>query len=482
MRFLIMLLVACCMLLASHAKAEDWPQVQFGPDHKGYTPDEPQPPYAMKWVAHLNEPTFPGAQPVIADGKVFIGTGWGNVIALDRNTGEEAWRVKTGAPVMGSPAVADGLVYVGSMDRHCYALKTADGEEVWTFETPAGISVAPVVADGKVFIAGRDGMARALKGDSGEQLWSLPVGGQVMATPAWHKGVLYVGGGDNCVYAIDAASGELKWKSDKLPGMAIRDYWLVATDDSVVVSTQLVYATHYTYEPLETEVMMPYMKANHGKLLVQKPVLEKTKAWLEERPDAQTLHILSAETGKPKAVPPVVQVHGGGCTGPLPAIGPDDMATQIYTLIRLRASGWAFAGQMDLDTGDIDPLIKGRYYMYTNHHEWRGPNEERMKNKSMFDRGFCVNDQSWGVSRGGDLAFFIRDPGWAASEGASSIINLKTGEDQHIVGEDWRKVRYELWNGSYGGAFHATAVPIAISDKQIFMKYIRNVIICFEGE
>ena len=470
------------MIQTQNTHAADWPQLQGNPGHTGYTSDEPKPPYALKWIRQLKQPTHPGVPPIVAKGKVFLGTAWGNLLALDGNTGETTWTFKTGSAICGTPVFDQGLVYVTSMDRFCYAVNAETGKQVWAFETFEGIWAGPVVAEGKVFVAGRDAKVHAVNAETGSALWEASVGAMVLATPAYDDGVLYVGAGDNCVYALDAATGRQLWKSDKLPGMAIRDYWLVAGNGVVIGTTQLVFGSHPTFKPLDQQVMAPYRKANSGKLLDHAKLLPQVKQWLIDNPDAQTVHVLDAKSGARQCVPPIISVHGGGCTGPLPVMTQAGETHTMFTNVRLAASGWAFVGKLNLANGTIDPLINDRYYVEDNQWEWQAAPGRQLSRQSMFAVGFCVSDQSWGLSRGGNILFCLRDPGWAGGEAGYSYIDLSTGDDKWLLStNDQKAIQQANWNGSYGGAFHATAAPFAISGKKLFHKRIRNFIVCLEG-
>ena len=474
--------VLCVALgLCCGAEAADWPQLQNGPGHTGYTAEGPRPPLRVKWTRSLGEPTFPGAQPIVADGRLYVGTCWGNLLALDRNTGRTLWVYKTGAPVLGTPAFEGGVVYATSMDRHCHAVDARDGTRRWAFPTEEGISAGPVVADGKVFIAGRDAIVYALDARDGSLVWKSPVGAMVMATPAWASGVLYVGAGDNRVYALDGKTGREIWKSEGLPGMAIRDYWLVASGPSVIATTQLVNGAHATYDAIEKGIMAPFREANHGKMLVQDELIEKLRGWFVAHPHQQTLHVLDAATGKRRFVAPIVQVHGGGCTGPLPVIAPDGACYVVYANVRLQASGWAFPGRLDLETGRLEPLIKGRYWIDKDQWEWQPKPGTEFGRRSTFDTGFCVSDQSWGLSLAGGRLLTVRDPGWPEAEPSCCALDLKTGEDRYLCDERTR-LRQAVRDGRYGGAFHATCSPMIVSGKHVFHKAVRNVIVCFEGD
>jgi len=470
------------MLLVARptALSEDWPQLQKDPGHTGFTRDQPRPPYRLAWKFEINEPTHTASPPVVAAGKLFVGTNWGNLIAIEVGSGKKVWSYAAGGAILGTPAFEDGIVFANSMDRRCHAVRAEDGASLWAFETGEGILAGPVVADGKVFTAGRDGFVYAADARPwrGEPVWKSPIGGPVMATPAYANGVLYVGGGDNHVYAFDGQTGRLVWKSAKLPGMAIRDYWLVASGDTVIASTQQVSGAHETHHRIEQALMAPFREKHHGEMLAQDDLLGQVRQWYIDHPHQKTFHVLSARDGTEKFVAPTIHVHGGGCTGPLPVISPDGSAYVTYSLVRLCASGWAFVGRLDLTSGKLEPLIKDRYWIDRNQWEWQAKPGTRLDRRSAFAVGFCVSDQSWGLARGGDMLFAVRDPGWASGEAAYSYIDLTTGRDSWLEGVNFREI---LRGGAYGGGFHATASPMVISGKYLVHKTVRNLIFCLEG-
>lgn len=476
---LVCALLAAAIAAGPAARAEDWPQVQGNAGHTGYTADQPQPPFEVKWAVNFDEPLHTGQPPIVADGKVFVGTNYGGLLALDRNTGEQLWRYAADAPIPSSPAWHDGVVYAAGMDRRLHAVRSSDGQGLWTFEIQAGFWAGPVVAEDKVFVAGRDGYAYAIDFD-GNEIWRTDVNEMVMATPAYHNGVLYVGAGDNRIYALDAGDGSIQWVSDPIAGMAIRDYWLVATDEAVICTTQMVSHAHSGYEDIEQEILKPFRVANEGQLLVQDELLEDIQQWMQDHPEDRTYHFLDPATGQVKFVPPIISVHGAGCAPHLPTVGPDGIAHLVYCNVRCGASGWAFAGALDLNTGQIEPLITDRYAVSDNHWEWQEAYEGAMDRHSMFAVGFCVNDQSWGVTRGGEMLYIHRDPGWAGGEHGRTYIDLITGEDAWIGG--FRPTGDINRSGRFGNSMHATAAPMAISDNQMFHKIVRNSIICFEGQ
>src|SRR5438445_516898 len=107
--------------------------------------------------AHTGVYATPGPQKLgVVNGKVYFGSGDGNVYALDAQTGVLLWKFATKDVVHSSPAVVDRTVYIGSWDSHLYAIDTETGQQRWTFKSgdddvihnQVGFQSSPAVVDG----------------------------------------------------------------------------------------------------------------------------------------------------------------------------------------------------------------------------------------------------------------------------------------------------------------------------------------------
>lgn len=164
--------------------------------------------------------------PAVADGVVYVGSGDGNVYALDARTGEERWRFGAGRAVTSSPAVQDGLIFVGSRDGTYFAIEAATGRErwrvatgpdaplAWGFESGDLYTSSPAVADGLAVLGGSDGQVYAVDAGTGAVRWRFRTGGRVRSSPAIAGGVVYVGSMDGTLYALELTSGRLRWRFD----------------------------------------------------------------------------------------------------------------------------------------------------------------------------------------------------------------------------------------------------------------------------
>lgn len=109
--------------------------------------------------------------PLVVDGVMYVTNGWSVVYALDAANGDEIWRhdpevdrsyarlACCGPAHNRGVAVYEGKVYVGTFDGRLLAIDASTGEEVWDVDTwiPAGlgrfnITGAPRAAAGKVYI------------------------------------------------------------------------------------------------------------------------------------------------------------------------------------------------------------------------------------------------------------------------------------------------------------------------------------------
>jgi len=157
------------------------------------------------------------SSPVVNQGIVYVGTGNGNIYALDAQSGELRWKFHTGNVVHASPAVANGTVYVGSWDSYFYAIDALTGQQRWRFKTgedpvifnQVGIQSSVVVADGLVYFGCRDSNLYALDAQTGEKRWAFAnKGSWVISTPIVLGDTLYFATSDSgLLHAVNAKTG-----------------------------------------------------------------------------------------------------------------------------------------------------------------------------------------------------------------------------------------------------------------------------------
>ena len=120
----------------------------------------------LVYAINLHQPmTYHVESSPYPDGKLWLGGAfkvieseqqWGNVSAVDYNTGKIRWKVKTQQPMIGGiMATAGGVVYTGEGNGQFKGYDSATGNLLWQFQAGAGVNAPPVsyTVDGKQYIA-----------------------------------------------------------------------------------------------------------------------------------------------------------------------------------------------------------------------------------------------------------------------------------------------------------------------------------------
>jgi quinohemoprotein ethanol dehydrogenase len=264
----------------------------------------------LAWRVDMQSTRGLEATPIVVDGVMFVSSEWSKVYAFDAKTGEEIWFYDPDVPrewaqkaccdvVNRGVAVYQGKVYVGSLDGRLIALDAKTGSEVWEVNTidrnrDYTITGAPRAARGLVYIGnggaeyGVRGYATAYDAETGKQVWrfhavpgdpSKPFENEAMEMAAktwsadtnwdfggggtiwnsivydpdfdqvylgtgngspWARDIRSPGGGDNLflssIVAVDATTGRYKWHYQTTPA----DNWdYTATQDIALADMEI---------------------------------------------------------------------------------------------------------------------------------------------------------------------------------------------------------------------------------------------------
>jgi hypothetical protein len=376
--------VNCLLSMTIRAGASEWPMLAHDAARSGSTPVEIHPPFERKWHRLFpEEGLMSGVQPVIADGKVFVGTLHGTMHAIDAETGRDIWRYKTGGAILHTAAVSGGKVFFGGADGVIYAVGSADGHLAWEVQTGSAVWNAPVVHEGVVYIGSRDQRLYAIEAATGNVLWTGDTGGPLLCSPAVDakKARVIVGSEDMCVYAFDLRTGQLVWRSEKLPGVSLRGYHpVIAPDGAVLVATAPAIGGD-TFQQLlldmVKEIFGDFASWRHSKEeneriraanfeLLEKPEtyeaqLDFIRRKLTDVPALQTFFVLEPDTGQQRFVAPIVYSESMNGTGAPALVSPEGKIIVKYqALLRSRYehySPFMNVGYLDAATGDITPIM-----------------------------------------------------------------------------------------------------------------------------
>ena len=126
--------------------------------------------------------------------------------------GQGAWTFKTRTEVKASPVVAEGKVLVGSYDQNLYALDAKTGAKAWAFETEGQVHATAAVADGVAFVTGCDALLRAIRVADGQELFHVSSGAYTGASPAVVGDRAYYGTFENEVLGVDLTARKVLWR------------------------------------------------------------------------------------------------------------------------------------------------------------------------------------------------------------------------------------------------------------------------------
>ncbi len=220
-----------------------WAQIGRTPENSGFTPEPAPFPHHLAWTYRTSKPLL--ASPAVMDSHVYLSTGDGRTIALDRHTGQPVWEFHTGwlssstpavagdavivairpgrvmslnrqtgtlswdthlkSPIVASPVVVNGTVYIGSADKKLYALDAATGRQRWAFATQDWIVSAVAYAGDRVIVASQDSRLHVVGAETGRQrlVYETGIGRHIGAGPAVQGDRVYFCSVGGRVWAID---------------------------------------------------------------------------------------------------------------------------------------------------------------------------------------------------------------------------------------------------------------------------------------
>ncbi len=173
------------------SNGRDYGEQRFSPLDQLNTENVSQ--LSLAWYADIDTSRGQEATPIVVDGAMYVSTAWSHVKAYDVRTGEQLWAYNPEVdPAKGVDACCDvvnrgvavweGKVFVGTIDGRLIALDSATGEELWSVVTvdqtkPYTITGAPRIVKGQVIIGnggaeyGVRGYITAYDANTGRQNW-----------------------------------------------------------------------------------------------------------------------------------------------------------------------------------------------------------------------------------------------------------------------------------------------------------------------
>lgn len=304
------------------------------------------------WSTHVDNAAM--GDPVVVDGRVFIGTGdtgfsfsqvlqvetkvaqhkpfhlvrglaWSAVYALDAKTGKVLWRYGTKGEDMPSECYANDTLYFGNGDGHLYALNPATGDVRWKTHIGGFDSMSSCnIYDGKIFAGFTDpNDLAAVDMQTGKLVWktSFPdvantgMGDNSPTVDLTNHLVIQVSIADaedkdghstvnTAVFAVDPDNGKVMWKTLLGRGAtppAYKASVAIAHDGIIYVSsptTNNIYALDGATGHILWQSLIPYPEApglGRGAVAYDNGVLYQATGTALYAWDAKTGHLLNSK-------------------------------------------------------------------------------------------------------------------------------------------------------------------------------------------
>src|SRR5438093_2651735 len=135
------------------------------------------------------------------------------------------------------PVVAGGRVFVGSLEGAAYAIDANDGATLWSAPLPGGTSVTGAAVGDVVVFVTLSGAVHGLAANTGEPLWTVHARKSITSAPCVVGNSVFVASQDRHVYALDAKTGRALW--DRPPKLSAPVQGGLAADgESVFVGAE----------------------------------------------------------------------------------------------------------------------------------------------------------------------------------------------------------------------------------------------------
>jgi outer membrane protein assembly factor BamB len=283
-------------------------------------------------------------------GKIYVSTGYSEVMAIDAGSGKILWRQPLLLPARSAPLVANGLVAVLIYNDILLTFDANTGTPGWRFSGNAGqpsgaavgITGAPAYADGIIVAGFSTGLLAGIDANSGTPLWeqSLAAGyGQasaldfsdVVACPVIANGVVYAINLGDTFMAVDLHSGVKVWthsaSGTQVP--AVAGGFVFQLDNQ-----QVLYAVHADDGLVSWSLQLPAYKKPKNKtkpILWAGPVLVNGQLVLSN--DHGEIALVDAVAGK------LTQTAKLDAPADMPPIAASGMLLQLTRNAKLTAYG-----------------------------------------------------------------------------------------------------------------------------------------------
>jgi outer membrane protein assembly factor BamB len=205
-----------------------------------------------QWVRSTLEKEYLGARrihrftPIVTDNLVIAGNSIDGIVAYDRHSAREKWRMHIADGVESGAYLFDGILYFGAGDGFFYAVNSTDGQLLWSYPLKAEGLGKPMLSGEDIYVLGGNNVAHSLKAKTGKLNWvytrrdasSLSIRGG--SQPLVSDQTVYFGFSDGSLVALERSTGNVEWEVNLNPNKRFRD-----VDDSPILENNIIYVSSY---------------------------------------------------------------------------------------------------------------------------------------------------------------------------------------------------------------------------------------------
>lgn len=253
MKHVICSLVSISLIIGL-ACASDWPQFQGDETNSGLVsgevPTDPQ----VLWSLDLHRIDV---SPIISSDKVYVLAGNGTLFAIDKTTGDAAWKSQMDGWVFqtSTPALCGDRIFAATDSGYLAAFDAQTGDLIWAHHLTDKRFECPITCfDGKVYLGEGSAYGRGSKryfcfDEDGSECWNLTrvARGYMWCGASIAKDYLIFGENDGSILSVDRNTGDLADVLDLSDGSRI-DF---AKADSGRIRTSVSYKDGHVYTSSE---------------------------------------------------------------------------------------------------------------------------------------------------------------------------------------------------------------------------------------
>ena len=172
---------------------------------------------SIAWQASVGDAKR-GLVPAVTTEAVYAAGSDGTIVRVDRQTGQQAWRINADARLSGGVGADDNLLAVGTDKGDVLTFDTS-GKPLWRVRVTSEVVGPPTVGGGVVAVWSGDGKLHALSAADGKTRWvyqrtNPPLIVRNQAGGLIERGALFFGTAGGKLLAIDLTTGAVGWEGN----------------------------------------------------------------------------------------------------------------------------------------------------------------------------------------------------------------------------------------------------------------------------